>query len=85
VRECAVVGRAHPRWQEVPVAFVVPEGEADEASLEAHTRGLLAAYKVPHAFHLVDALPRTALGKVRYDELRADAAALPLATRGARA
>ncbi|MEM0906800.1 MAG: AMP-binding protein [Pseudomonadota bacterium] len=70
VLECAVVGKPDERWQEVPVAFVVRcEAVAPEA-LVAHMSHLLARYKVPRDVRFIDALPRTALGKVRHDVLR---------------
>ena len=52
---------------EVPVAFVVaPAGDAfDAAALEALAASQLASFKVPRAYVRVDALPRTALGKVQ--------------------
>ena len=34
-------------------------------ALEAHLRTQLASFKIPRAFVTVDALPRTALGKVQ--------------------
>jgi malonyl-CoA/methylmalonyl-CoA synthetase len=65
VREAAVVGAPDPRRGEVPVAYVVPEGEVDAAQLrEACTRGL-ASFKVPRGFVGVESLPRNALGKVQ--------------------
>ncbi len=65
VREAAVVGRPHPEWGEVPVAFLVFDGPLDEAALAGRLRRDLAAFKLPRAFHAVDALPRNALGKVQ--------------------
>ena len=65
VREAAVVGVADPRRGEVPVAYVVAEAPIDRAALEAACRTALASFKVPRAFVQVDALPRTALGKVQ--------------------
>ena len=69
VREAAVVGRPHPEWGEVPVAFVAPAGDGrddlDEGALQAWCRERLAGFKVPQAFHRVEALPRNALGKVQ--------------------
>jgi acyl-CoA synthetase (AMP-forming)/AMP-acid ligase II len=46
---------------------VVPAGGGplDASALEAFCRAELASFKVPRAFVAVDALPRTALGKVR--------------------
>jgi malonyl-CoA/methylmalonyl-CoA synthetase len=37
----------------------------DAAALEATCRRMLASFKVPRAFVRVEALPRTALGKVQ--------------------
>jgi malonyl-CoA/methylmalonyl-CoA synthetase len=67
VREAAVVGRPHPEWGEVPVAFLVAATnvEVDETALLAHCSTELARFKVPVAFRYVEALPRNALGKVQ--------------------
>lgn len=68
VREAAVVGRPHPEWGEVPVAFLVMEEEGaavDEAGLITFCKSRIAGFKVPRTFHAVDALPRNALGKVQ--------------------
>jgi malonyl-CoA/methylmalonyl-CoA synthetase len=68
VREAAVVGVADDRRGERPVAFFA--GDADPAALEAACRRLLASFKVPAAFVRVQALPRSALGKVQRHLLR---------------
>ena len=65
VREAAVVGVPDEVRGEVPVAYVVADGELDAAGLETMCRHQLASFKVPRAFVRVDALPRTALGKVQ--------------------
>ncbi|EJN13397.1 acyl-CoA synthetase (AMP-forming)/AMP-acid ligase II [Bradyrhizobium sp. YR681] len=68
VSECAVIGRPDPRWDEVPVAYVLPRRgcrpEPDE--LKAHLQGQLARYKIPRDIVFVTDLPRTALGKVQH-------------------
>ncbi|MBR0730564.1 long-chain fatty acid--CoA ligase [Bradyrhizobium japonicum] len=68
VRECAVIGRPDPRWDEVPIAYVVGRSgcrlEAEE--LRAHLQTQLARYKVPRDIVFVNDLPRTALGKVQH-------------------
>jgi fatty-acyl-CoA synthase len=68
VSECAVIGRPDPRWDEVPVAYVIRRSgcrlEADE--LTAHLRAQLARYKMPRDIVFVTDLPRTALGKVQH-------------------
>ena len=65
VREVAVVGVPDPRRGEVCVAYIVAESLIDEAALEAACRRSLASFKVPRGFVQVDALPRTALGKIQ--------------------
>lgn len=69
VREAAVVGVPDDRLGEVPVAFVV--GTATDEELTQLCRKHLVAYKVPTAFHRVDALPRSEVGKVLRRELMA--------------
>ncbi len=73
VEDAAVVGVPHPTWGEVGVAFVVPAAgvHAGEEELVAYLEERLARYKVPRRFVFVDALPRTAYGKVRRRELMA--------------
>jgi malonyl-CoA/methylmalonyl-CoA synthetase len=72
VADAAVVGAPDPVRGEVPVAFIVARTEPgsseaafDEGALQAHCRHKLASFKAPRTFIRVDALPRTALGKVQ--------------------
>jgi malonyl-CoA/methylmalonyl-CoA synthetase len=65
VREACVVGVPDARRGEVPIAYVVSDGSVDAGMLESTCRQALASFKVPRAFVEVDALPRTALGKVQ--------------------
>jgi len=65
VREAAVVGAPDDLRGEVPIAYVVSDVEPDAGALEAACRAQLASFKVPRAFVRIDALPRTALGKVQ--------------------
>ena len=72
VAEAAVIGRADPKWQEVPVAYVVGRAGCaiDVPALEAHLLTQLARFKVPREYVFVDALPRNAMGKVQHFRLR---------------
>ncbi len=71
VRDAAVVGVPDATWGEVGVAFVVAgESRPADEELVAFLQSRLARYKVPRAFVFVDALPRTAYGKVVKAELR---------------
>jgi malonyl-CoA/methylmalonyl-CoA synthetase len=65
VREAAVVGAPDARRGEVPVAYIVPDGELDADGLREACARALASFKVPRGFVRVDALPRNALGKVQ--------------------
>ena len=65
VREAAVVGRPHSEWGETPVAYLVVDEPVEDQALIEHCREQIAAFKVPHRYVLVDALPRNALGKVQ--------------------
>ncbi|HEU4997108.1 MAG TPA: AMP-binding protein [Gemmatimonadaceae bacterium] len=65
VHEAAVVGAADAVRGEVPVAYIVAEQSLDVTELVARCRTQLASFKEPRAFVRVDALPRTALGKVQ--------------------
>lgn len=72
VVEAAVVGTPHPRWGEVPKAYVVlreaATGDLDE--LNAFCRQRLAKFKVPSEIVFLPELPRTASGKVLKRDLR---------------
>ena len=72
VSECGVIGRRDPRWDEVPVAYVIKRTgcSVDANSLKAHVETQLARFKVPREFVFVDDLPRTALGKVQHFMLK---------------
>ncbi|MEM9011398.1 MAG: AMP-binding protein [Pseudomonadota bacterium] len=70
--DAAVVGLPDPTWGEVVTAAVVLSGaEFDEQDVLRHCRARLGGFKVPKRFHAVEALPRSALGKVLKQELRA--------------
>ncbi|ORA15220.1 MULTISPECIES: fatty-acid--CoA ligase FadD5 [Mycobacterium avium complex (MAC)] len=69
--EVAVIGRAHKKWGEVPIAVAAVTG--DNLTLEELDEFLterLARYKHPKALEIVDALPRNPAGKVLKTELR---------------
>jgi long-chain acyl-CoA synthetase len=72
VRAAAVIGRPDPARGEEVVAFVVTgeDGPAPE-EIVAFGRERLGGYKYPREVHRVEALPRTALGKVDRKALRA--------------
>src|SRR5207245_2211783 len=78
VLEAAVVGLPHERWGEAPHAFVVlrPGVAATEEELRDFARSQLAHFKAPHSITFVDALPKTATGKIQKFVLRRGAPAI---------
>ena len=64
MREAAVVGRPHPDLGEQVTAFVVTDGTVTPSALTDFVAGTLSVHKRPRAVHVVDELPRNAMGKV---------------------
>ena len=73
IGEACVVGCPDERWGEAVVAAVVlkPHARLNAADVLALLEGRIARYKLPRAVRFMDNLPRTALGKVQREELRA--------------
>ncbi len=75
VKECGVVGRPNADAGEIPVAFVaLRDGFVDSRKLEEElccfVADRLTHYKQPREVHFVDAVPKTASGKILRRELR---------------
>jgi acyl-CoA synthetase (AMP-forming)/AMP-acid ligase II len=70
----AVVSVQDPIWQEVGVAYVVPNGDLPDQELMDWCRSRLANYKIPKRFFLVKELPLLPIGKVDKVLLRKRAA-----------
>ncbi|MEQ8663235.1 MAG: AMP-binding protein, partial [Gammaproteobacteria bacterium] len=72
VREAAVIGMPHPKWQERPLLVVVSDtpGDALAAELLAAFEGQVARWWIPNDVVFVDELPHTATGKVSKLSLR---------------
>jgi acyl-CoA synthetase (AMP-forming)/AMP-acid ligase II len=87
VADSCVVGLPDERWGELIVAYVMPAGsDAGEgatagaltvADLDVHCRShpMLADYKRPRAYRLVESLPMTATGKKMHFRVRETAIA----------
>ncbi|WP_258053372.1 AMP-binding protein [Streptomyces sp. Ru72] len=80
VVETAVVGRPDEARGQIVVAYaVLREGaRRDPEALRAFLTSELAPYKCPREFVFLDALPRTATGKLQRFRLRADADPVPV-------
>jgi acyl-CoA synthetase (AMP-forming)/AMP-acid ligase II len=64
VKDAAVKGVPDDEAGEVPVAFVVPAEGAEEAAIRAHLAGRLAHYKLPRMITFIEAIPKSASGKI---------------------
>jgi fatty-acyl-CoA synthase len=72
VAEAAVIGLAHPKWQERPLACVVrrPGAEVTREDVLEFLRPLVAKWWVPDDVVFVDDLPKTSVGKFAKRVLR---------------
>jgi fatty-acyl-CoA synthase len=72
VLEAAVIGVPDERWGETVCALVVlkPGANASEGELIEFCRAHLAHFKCPRRIQFIEALPRTATGKIQKNVLR---------------
>jgi acyl-CoA synthetase (AMP-forming)/AMP-acid ligase II len=72
VAEAAVIGLAHPKWDERPLLIVVKHKDAQVTKKEIldYMRGKVAKWQVPDDVVFVDQLPHTATGKLLKTQLR---------------
>lgn len=70
VLEVAVVAKQDDKWGEVPVAFLVTSEETSEEQLHQFCEERLAKYKIPHQFHFLKELPKTASQKIQRHKLK---------------
>jgi len=76
VKEAAVIGLPHPKWQERPLAVVVKKETATlgDEDLRRELTELLATkfakWQLPDAIEFADAIPRTSVGKFMKSRLR---------------
>ena len=72
VQEAAVIGVAHPKWDERPLLVLVkkPGAEVTKDSVLGYLDGKIAKWWMPDDVVFVDELPHTATGKLLKTELR---------------
>jgi len=76
VLEAAVVGVAHPKWQERPLALVVLREDAKDKSrdddIREHLSTTFAKWQLPDKILFVDQIPKTSVGKIDKKVIRAE-------------
>ncbi len=72
VLEVAVIAVPDEKWGEVPKAIIVlhPGAQCTEQDIIAYTRENMAHFKAPKSIDFVEALPKTATGKLQKFRLR---------------
>src|SRR4029079_5850121 len=72
VAEAAVVGIAHPRWDERPLALVVPRDGCviTTEEIRAQLASRFPKWWLPDAVEVVSAIPKTSVGKFQKREIR---------------
>jgi 4-coumarate--CoA ligase len=71
VLDAAVIGIPDDEAGEVPLAFVVPKPGADGEEIAAWLGGRLASYKQPRQVRFIEAIPKSASGKILRRVLKA--------------
>ena len=72
VAEAAVIGVAHPKWDERPLLIVVkrPEASVTKDDLLKFLNGKIAKWWMPDDVQFIDAIPHGATGKILKTALR---------------
>ncbi|MCK5575727.1 MAG: AMP-binding protein, partial [Sphingomonadales bacterium] len=72
VKEAAVIGIFHPKWDERPLLIVIPQDGAtiDKDSINAHLVTQVAKWWLPDDIVTVEDIPHTATGKIQKLTLR---------------
>ena len=75
--EAAVIGLAHPKWDERPVAFAVPKpefkGQVTQEEVIDFLRDKVAKWWLPDEIRFIDEVPKTSVGKFDKKVLRSNA------------
>ena len=65
IREVAVIATADERWQERPLAIVVPEhSPLPAAEMREFLQGKVARFWLPEYWCFIDQIPKTSVGKI---------------------
>jgi fatty-acyl-CoA synthase len=76
VLEAAVIGLAHPKWEERPLALVILRPEfkdnVNPEDIRSHLGRAFAKWQLPDEVLFVEALPKTSVGKMDKKVLRVE-------------
>jgi len=82
VLEAAVIGVPHPKWQERPVAYVVPKpefkGAISQREILDFLTPLVAKWWLPDEVRFTDEIPKTSVGKFDKKVIREQASKAPV-------
>jgi len=82
VLEAAVIAVPHPKWQERPVAYVVPKpdfkGAVGQEEIIDFLRPLVAKWWLPDEVRFIDEIPKTSVGKFDKKVIREQAVKAPV-------
>jgi len=72
VAEAAVIGIAHPRWQERPLLIILPKAGTSPSKEDvlSYLDGKIAKWWTPDDVVFIDQMPHTATGKIQKRDLR---------------
>ena len=72
ILECAVIAKPDEKWEEIPLAFVVPKPGSNIFPEEVikFSRKHLAHFKAPREVRLINEFPRGGTGKILKSVLR---------------
>jgi fatty-acyl-CoA synthase len=77
ILEAAVIGLAHPKWDERPIAYAVPKpefkGQVTQEEVIDFLRDKVARWWLPDEVRFIDEVPKTSVGKFDKKVLRASA------------
>ena len=77
ILEAAVIGLAHPKWDERPIAYAVPKpefkGQVTQEELIEFLKDKVAKWWLPDEVRFIDEVPKTSVGKFDKKVLRASA------------
>ncbi len=70
VKEAAVIGAKHPKWDERPLLIVVKESKVSKKEIFDFLSGRIAKWWMPDDIVFTEQLPYTATGKIKKVELK---------------